>query len=202
MSDIRALRFLIVDDDPELLFILRSQLINLGHQVIAQAADGREAVRLARQQHPDVIIMDIRMPTMDGLEASRQISKQTPCPIILLSAYSDPQLVKEASLLPVQTYLIKPVREHELIPAIELAVARFQETQQLLGEMARVKHIVDTRIAIKRATSYLVEHQHCTPQEALEQIQQEARAKRVKLDEVANAIVLERPVAYRYDVPI
>jgi response regulator NasT len=149
-----------------------------------------------------MVLMDIKMPHMDGLEASRQISRDRPCPIILVSAYSDPQLVREASLLPVQAYLVKPVLEHELVPAIELALARFQETQQLLGEMMRVKHIVDTRGAIKRAASYLVEHQRCTQQEALERIQQEARAKRVKLDEVARAIVLEEPVAYRYDVPI
>jgi AmiR/NasT family two-component response regulator len=197
-----SLRILIVDDDPQLRFCLRAQLTNLGHQVIAEAADGEEAVRLARQQRPDLVVMDIRMPNVDGLEASQTIGQEAPCPIILLSAYSNPELVKEAGLLPVQAYLVKPVQERELDPAIELAMARFQENQQLRGEMTRIRHIIDTRLAIKQATTYLIEHQNCTPHEALERIQQEARAKRVALDKVAKAIVCETPIFYQHDAPI
>jgi response regulator NasT len=200
--DSSSLRILVVDDDPQLRFCLRAQLTNLGHQVIAEAADGREAVRLARQQRPDLVVMDIRMPKLDGLEASKTIGQEAPCPIILLSAYSNPELVREASLLPVQAYLVKPVREQELGPAIGLAMARFQENQQLHGEITRIKHIINTRLVIKQATAYLIEHQNCTPREALERIQQEARAKRVALDRVAKAIVRETPIPYQHDAPI
>jgi len=197
-----SLRILIADDDPQLRLCLCAQLTHLGHEVVAQAADGREAVRLAKQQRPDLVVMDTRMPNMDGLEASKQIGQEAPCPIVLLCAHCDPQLVRETSELPIQAHLVKPVQECEIGPAIELARIRFQENQRLINKATRSKHIVDTRKAIKQATTCLIERENLTPQQALERIQQEARAKRVELDEVARAILLEKPVSYRYGVPI
>jgi response regulator NasT len=202
MAGSGSLRILIADDDPQFRFCLCAQLSGLGHRVIAEAEDGRQAILLARQVRPDLIVMDIKMPNVDGLEASAQIGSEGLCPIILLSAYSDPQLIHEASTLPVQAYLVKPVREQELGPAIELAMARFQETQQLGRDLKHVKEVLNTRSAIKQATAYLVARHKCSPQEALDRIQQEARAKRVRLQEVATAIVLEKPVHYRYDAPV
>jgi response regulator NasT len=202
MMGYKSLRILIADDDPELRFCLCGQLHNLGHEVVAAATDGQEAICLARWHRPELIMMDIKMPNLDGLEASRQIAQDMPCPIILLSAYSNPDLVREASLLPVQAYLVKPVLEHELEPAIETAMMRFQENQQLRNELTRIKQILDTRRTIQEATTYLIENRDCTPEEALDRIQQEARAKRVKLDEVARAIILDQPISYRYAVPI
>jgi response regulator NasT len=202
MTGSSSLRILVADDDPQLRLCLCAQLAHLGHEVVGEAADGREAVRLAKQQRPDLVVMDCKMPNMDGLEASKQIGHETPCPIVLLCAHSDPQLVGEAGELPIQAYLVKPVQEREIEPVIELARVRFQENQHLSNVTARSKHIVDTRKAIKQATTYLVEHENLTPQQALERIQQEARAKRVELDEVARAILLDRPVPYRYGIPI
>ena len=134
MSASRPLRLLIADDDPLVAFCLRAQLTNLGHQVVAEAADGQEAVSLARQLHPDVILMDIKMPNMDGLEASKQIDQDGLCPIILLSAYSGADLVQRARSLSVQAYLVKPVDERDLEPAIELAVDRFRQVRRLQHE--------------------------------------------------------------------
>jgi len=198
----RPLRVLIADDDPLFTFCLRAQLNNLGHEVIAEATDGKQAVLLTRKLRPDLVLMDIRMPIMDGLEASRQIDRDGLCPIIVLSAYSDPELIKEARLPSIQAYLVKPVDERILEPAIELALERFQQTKRLEREAASLKDILNTRSALKRATEYLTTRYHCSPQEALERIQQEARAKRARLEEVARAIVTEKTIGYQYDVPI
>ncbi len=197
-----SLRILIADDDPELLFCLRAQLTHLGHEVIGEARDGEQAIMLARHHRPDLTVLDIKMPRLDGLQACSLIAQECPCAIVLLSAYSDPQLVHQASTLPIQGYLIKPVREQELGPAIELAIARFQETQRLQDRLAFLSEILDIRSLFRRATSCLVTEQHCSPQEAWSRIEQEARAKRVELDIVARAILQGQPVPYHHDVPI
>jgi AmiR/NasT family two-component response regulator len=202
MADSIPLKILIADDDPQLRFCLRTKLLNLGHQVMAEAQDGQQVISLAQQLRPDLIIMDIRMPKIDGLEASRQIGQKCPCPIILLSAYSDPELVRRASALRVQAYLIRPVREWELEPAIALAVARFREAKALEDQLTHMTEILDVRIALKQAVSHLIERERCSAQEAWERIEQEAMAKRAKLYEAAQAIVLDEPLPYQHDVPI
>ena len=131
-AQVPRLRIVIADDDPGLRSYLRTLLTDLGYVVVAEATDGREAVSLTRQLHPDLVLMDIKMPNMDGLEASRQIDLEGICPIVLLSAYSDRTLVQRAcSLSAVQAYLVKPVTARDLEPAIELAVHRFQRLKRL-----------------------------------------------------------------------
>jgi response regulator NasT len=196
------LKVLIADGDPLFTFCLRAQLANLGHEVVGEAVDGWQAISLTRQLHPDLAVMDIRLPVIGGLEVCRQIDQESLCPVIVLSTHSDPELIEAARLPSIQAFLIKPVGERILEPAIELAVERFRHTVRLRQEATSLKDILNTRSALKRATTYLTTHYHCSPQEALNRIQQEARAKRARLEEVATAIVTERTIDYRHNVPI
>ncbi len=152
-----SLRFLIADDEALHNLALTSQLEALGHEVIATASNGREAVDLARENSPDMAILDIRMPVMTGPEAAHEIHRERPIPIIILSAYSDRRTVEEATRSPVFHYLVKPVDPDDLAPAIAVAKARFDEwtraraerdtLQTWLGErktLERIQHTLKT----------------------------------------------------------
>ena len=203
MFGLGCVRVLIADDDPAIRSSLRAQLSNLGHLIVAEAADGQEAVTFARQLRPDLVVMDVEMPGMDGLAASEQIDREGMCPIILLSACGEPESVRRAcSLAAVQAYLVKPVDERDLLPAVALALNRYWQIESLRRERRRPRTTLDTHSALQHATDYLIARRGCSPQEAQEWIQQEARAKKARLDSVARAIVAEQVIDYCHDVPI
>jgi AmiR/NasT family two-component response regulator len=190
VAEAHSLRILIADDDPGPMSCLRMQLTDLGYVVVAEAKDVREAVFLARQLHPNLVLMDIKMPNVDGLEASRQIDEEGICPIVLLSAYSDRTLVDRAcSLSAVQAYLVKPLAARDLEPAIELAVHRFQRFKRLQREAIQPPHSADARPVLDRAIECLVAHHGCSPQEAHGWLLREAMAEKVALDRLAWEIV-------------
>jgi response regulator NasT len=202
MSESGSLSILIADDDPQPRLRLRAQLVSLGHKVVAEAQDGREALHLAKQLHPDLAVIETHMPNMSGLEASEQIGSEQLCAILLLSKYSAPNLMCRATDLPIQSCLIKPVQACDLPPAIEMAMSRFYESQRVHRNVTLGQEMFDIRAALDTAIDHLVAQRHCTPQEAIEWIQQEARAKRAKLDKVAQAVVRGKPILYQYDAPI
>ena len=123
-----SLRILIADDESIRLLSLRAQLTALGHRVVAEASTGEEAVALACATQPDLAILDIKMPRVDGIEAAERITQARPIPIILLTAYSEAELVERAAQANIAAYLMKPVAEEDLLPAIALALARFRKT--------------------------------------------------------------------------
>ena len=190
MPKSHVLRIVIADDDPGLRSCLRDQLTELGYMVVAEATDGREAVSITRKLHPDLVLMDIKMPNMDGLEASRQIDLEGICPIVLLSAYSDRTLVQRAcSLSAVQAYLVKPVTARDLEPVIELAVHRFRRLKGLQSETNQPKHGADDCSLVERAIECLVANHRCSPQAAREWLLREAMAEKVPLKRLAWEIV-------------
>ncbi len=196
-----SLRILVADDDQLAAFSLHAQLNNLGCQVVAETANGQDTVSLTRQLHPDLVVVDVNVPDADGLEAAEQIDRDGLCPIILVSAYSGQELVRKACSLPaVQAYLVKPVNEEDLEPAIELALDRFQRIKAL-QRLKQLASTPDIRSVLEQATEYLVVHRHCSAEEAEAWIQQEARAKKASLDEVAKAVIAQKAVGYHYDVP-
>ncbi len=186
----QPLRILIADDESIRLLSLRAQLTALGHQVVAEATTGAEAVALAQQTQPDLAILDIKMPVMDGIEAAEQITQARPIPIILLTAYSESQLVERATRANISAYLMKPVAEEDLLPAIALALARFGEFQALQREVASLREALEARKVIERAKGILMRRLNLTEEEAFRRLQRQSQDTNRKLAEVAQAIVL------------
>jgi len=185
------LRVLIADDEAIIRMGLKRMLEEMGHRVVGAAADGIRAVELARRTRPDLAILDIKMPGMDGLEAARLITAERPMPILILTAYSDRELVERAKELAVLAYLVKPVRDSELAAAIEIAVARFEEWRGLEGEAKSLQEALAARRVVERAKRLLMSRYGLTEREAFMRIHRRSRDSRRPMREVAEEILRE-----------
>ena len=186
----RPLRVLLAEDESIIRLGLRRILEEAGHQVVA-APDGRTAVKLARQTRPDLALLDIKMPGLDGLEAAREIYIQRPLPIVLLTAYGDQELVERAAGLPILAYLIKPVNERELLATLEVVTARFEEQQWLVQQTTELEEQIEARKVVERAKGVLMERESLGEKEAYLRIQRQARQERRTMRQVAEAILGE-----------
>ena len=186
----RSLRILLADDESIIRMGLRRILEDAGHQVVA-APDGRTAVKLARQTGPDLAVLDIKMPGLDGLEVARQIYARRPLPIVLLTAYGDQELVERAAALPIMAYLIKPVEERELLATLEVVTARFAEQQHLVQQANDLEERLEARKVVERAKGVLMQRQALTEREAYLRIQRQAREERRSMRQVAEGILRE-----------
>jgi len=185
----KSLRVLIADDESIRLLSLAAQLAALGHRVVAEATQGDEAVRLAAEHRPDLAILDIKMPVMDGIEAAERITQAQPIPIILVTAYSEAQLVERAARANISAYLMKPVAEDDLLPAITLALARFREFESLRREVADLRDALEARKVVEKAKGILMRRLGLTEDEAFRRLQKQSQDTNRKLAEVAEAIV-------------
>ena len=185
-----ALRILIADDESIRLLSLRQQLAALGHQVVAEASNGREAVALALATRPDLAILDIKMPVMDGIEAAQEITRHRPIPIILLTAYNETELVERAAQANISAYLMKPVAEEDLLPAITLALTRFRQFEALRREVNDLREALEARKVIERAKGILMRRLNLTEEEAFRRLQKQSQDTNRKLAQVAEAIIL------------
>lgn len=184
------LRILIADDESLHLLSLRGQLEKLGHRVIAEASDGRQAIALGRETKPDLAILDIKMPEVDGIEAAQTMMNECPLPIILLSAYSEGDLAERAASSQVAAYLMKPVSENDLLPAIGLAMSRFGEFQALHKEVDDLREALETRKMVERAKGILMRRLNLTEEEAFRRLQRRSQNENKKLGDIAKAIVV------------
>jgi AmiR/NasT family two-component response regulator len=185
----QALRILIADDEAVIRMGLRKMLEDMGHHVVGAARDGEVAIDLARRTRPDLVILDIKMPHVDGLEAAKVIAAERPMPILILTAYSDRELVERAATLAVHGYLVKPVREVDLSSTIEIGLARFNEWQALSAEAADLQEALATRDLVGRAKQLLMTDLGLTEQEAFLRIQHRSREQRRTMRDVAEAIL-------------
>lgn len=186
---LKKLRILLADDEAILRLDLREMLTDAGHEIVGEAANGQEAIKLAKELKPDFIIMDVKMPIMDGIKASQVIAAENIAPVLLLTAYSQQDIVDKASDAGVIAYLVKPVREEQLFPAMEVAVKRFAEVQQLNLELDKLKESLETRKLLDRAKGILMAAHGMTEQEAYRKMQQFSMAKRISLKELAESII-------------
>jgi response regulator NasT len=185
-----SLRILIADDESIRLLSLRAQLTALGHRVVAEASTGEEAVALAFATQPDLAILDIKMPRVDGIEAAERITQARPIPIILLTAYSEAQLVERAAQANIAAYLMKPVSEEDLLPAITLALTRFKHFQSLHQEVADLREALAARRVIEKAKGILMRRLNLTEDEAFHRLQRQSQESNRKLAQVAESIVV------------
>jgi two-component system, response regulator PdtaR len=187
---ISTMRILIADDESIIRLGLKSILQELGHEVLA-ATNGREALEMARRHRPDLAILDIKMPFTDGLQAAQTLARTQPMPILLLTAFSEQDLVEKASDLPIHGYLIKPVKPEELSAAITVAYKRFIENQALQEEADKLAEALETRKLLDKAKARLMAT-GLSEEEAYKTLQQQARNGRVSLRAVATAILKQQ----------
>lgn len=188
------LRVLIADDDPIIRLDLKQMLENLGYEVVAEAGDGQEAVAQARANKPDVCILDVKMPVMDGIEATSIITEENIAPTILLTAYSDKELVDRAKDAGVFAYLVKPFKPSDLPPSIEVARSRFEQNIQLGKEVNNLAEKLETRKLIDRAKGILMDQHTLGEAEAYRRIQLQSMNLRKSMKEVAEAIILAKSI--------
>jgi AmiR/NasT family two-component response regulator len=186
----KAYRVLIVDDEPVIRLDLRTMLEAMGHEVVGEADNGVDALQLARTLQPDLVIADIMMPEMDGIELSRRLAKERIAPVLILTAYSEPEMVAGADRAGVLAYLIKPFREADLAPAIQVAVSRYRELRALEAQNLNLAQEIQARRRIGRAKRVLMQQLGLSEEEAFRRLQQTAEQTGKSLAEVAEAILL------------
>ena len=189
------MRILLADDEAVIRMGLRVMLEDLGHQVVGTATDGKDAVWMARTVSPDLVVLDIKMNGMDGLEAARQIMLQRPTPVVMLTAFSQRELIEQAKAAVVFGYLVKPVREEVLGPTLDLAVARFKEWQALQAEVKDLNKSLEVRELVERAKRVLMEREGLGERQAYDRIHQQSRTRRVSMHQVAQEILSKSPAA-------
>lgn len=186
----QQLRIAVADDEQDMRDFFEKMLPALGHKVVAVAETGRELVEHCRNLRPDLIITDIKMPDMDGIEASTLITSECPTPIILVSAYHDPALIERAETDHVLGYLVKPISKADLPPTIALAMRRFSELQQLRKETVDLRQALADRKVIEQAKGILMKLAGTDEKEAFRRLQELAAERNLKLIEAAQSVIL------------
>lgn len=183
-------RVIIADDDAITRLDVREMLDSLDYLVVGEVGDGQSAVHQARELRPDLVIMDIKMPVLDGIDAAKILTEERIAPVLLLTAYGDEELVQRAKEAGVVGYIVKPFRESDLAPAIEIVLARFQEFRALEKEVEDLKEALETRKLVDRAKGILMDTQGLTEAEAFRRIQKMSMDTRRLMKEIAQAIII------------
>lgn len=183
------IRVLLAEDNDLVALTLREYLVDLGFDVVGVARTGNEAVALAHQHRPDVAILDIKLPEMDGTEVARHIYAERPLPIIMVTAFTDRETIRKAERAGALGYLVKPVTAEALTPAIDIAMARFAEIKALREEVDALQESLEARKLVERAKGILMQRLSISEHDAYERLRQRAREKRVKLKDIAQTII-------------
>ncbi|TKV60610.1 response regulator [Nakamurella flava] len=182
-------RVLIAEDEALIRLDLAEMLTEEGFEVVGEAGDGEQAVALATELRPDLVILDVKMPKKDGIDAAAEIVGEQIAPVVILTAFSQRELIERARDAGAMAYLVKPFSKSDLLPAIELAVARYAETAALRAEVADVTQRLEARKVIDRAKGLLMTHQKMTEPEAFRWIQRTAMDRRTSMAAVAGAVL-------------
>ncbi len=192
MTDVdSAIRVLIAEDEALIRLDLKEMLLEEGFDVIAEVSDGATAVRMARELRPDLCILDLKMPVMDGIQAAEQITGERLSAVLILTAFSQRDLIEKARRAGAMAYLVKPFQKHDLLPAIEIAAGRFKDLQGLEAEVGTLTDRLEARKVVDRAKGLLMEHQGMTEPQAFRHIQKSAMEDRQTMKHVAEQIIAE-----------
>ena len=188
-TDKKATRIVIAEDEAIIRLDLRETLEDEGYEVVADTGRGDTAIDMVREHRPDVAIFDIKMPGMDGLDAARVVSAEKICPVVILTAFSQREVIEQARDAGALAYLVKPFQKTDLVPAIELAIGRFLEMKALSGERDALDEQLELRQLLDRAKGLLIDQHSLTEQAAFDFIQKMAMSKRMRMREVALAVL-------------
>jgi response regulator NasT len=194
----KDLKVLVAEDEYLILMGLKSNLETLGCKVVGEATNGKELVKLALEKKPDMIIADINLPVMDGLEALKRISEKVFIPTLIVSGYDDEELIDKAKNLGVLGYLIKPIDESDLKAEIEIALSRFEDIKNLKNELEVTKETLESRKLIEKAKGIIMERLRLNEEESMKFLQKKSRNSNKKLIDVAKGII-EADKAFRID---
>jgi AmiR/NasT family two-component response regulator len=189
VTDARARRVLIAEDEALIRLDLKEMLEEEGYDVVGEAGDGETAVSLAEQLRPDLVILDVKMPVMDGIAAAERIAGARVAPVVILTAFSQRDLVERARAAGAMAYLVKPFQKKDLLPTIEMAASRFAEIVALETEVSDLNERLETRKLVERAKGVLMEKQGMTEPEAFRWIQRTAMDRRTSMKMVASAVL-------------
>jgi AmiR/NasT family two-component response regulator len=181
---------LIVEDESILRMDLKEMIEEAGYRVIGEAGDGEKAIELAHQLRPDLIIMDIKMPRLNGLKASEIISKSLQFPILLLTAYSQRDFVQKAKQANIVGYLVKPITEANLIPAIEISLAQAHRISKYKQDIGSLNKKLEVRKLIEKAKGVLMSQQNLSEESAYQTMRKKSMKKQVSMEQVAHTILL------------
>jgi response regulator NasT len=188
-SEKKTTRIVIAEDEAIIRLDLRETLEEEGYEVVADTGRGDTAIELVRQHQPDVAIFDIKMPGMDGLDAARVVSAEKICPVVMLTAFSQREVIEQARDAGALAYLVKPFQKTDLVPAIELAIGRFLEMKTLSGERDALDEQLELRKLLDRAKGLLIDQHSLSEQAAFDFIQKMAMSKRMRMRDVAAAVL-------------
>ncbi len=189
----RRTRVVIAEDEALIRMDLAEMLADEGYDVVGQAADGQQAVELAERERPDLVILDVKMPVLDGIAAAERIAAQRIAPVVMLTAFSQRDLVERARDAGAMAYLVKPFSQSDLAPAIEMAVSRFAEITALESEVADLQDRLETRKAVERAKTILQKDLGLTEPDAFRWIQKTAMDLRLTMRQVAEGVITHGP---------
>jgi response regulator NasT len=184
-----TLRIVVADDEPDMRDYFQKILPRLGHVVAGVAQNGKELLANCLSLQPDLVITDIKMPDMDGIEAANAIYQRRPVPVILVSAYHDPELIRRAEADHIMGYLVKPIKQSDLDPVIALATRRFEQFEALRREASDLRQALEDRKVIERAKGLLMRKANLDEQDSFHRLQKLASEKNLKLVEIARIIV-------------
>ena len=189
-----AARTVVIAEDEALIRMdLAEMLTDEGYDVVGQAGDGVKAIELAESLQPDLVILDVKMPVLDGIAAAESIARKRIAPVVILTAFSQRELVERARDAGAMAYLVKPFTQSDLVPAIEMALSRFAELSQLESEVADLTERLETRKAVERAKGILQQQLELTEPEAFRWIQKTAMDLRLSMQQVAEGVVTHGP---------
>ncbi|MTB70569.1 response regulator [Arsenicicoccus sp. MKL-02] len=182
-------RILVAEDEALIRLDLVEMLRDAGHEIVGQASNGEQAVELASEHKPDIVIMDVKMPVLDGISAAEQIGNAKICPVVMLTAFSQTELVERARDAGVMAYIVKPFTAADLAPAIDIAVSRWAEYQALESEIADLSERLETRKSVDRAKGVLMAKLKLSEADAFRWIQKTAMDRRMGMKQVADAVI-------------
>lgn len=184
-------RIVIADDEALICMDLREMLEEAGHEVVGVGSDGVEALDLVKEKKPDLVILDVKMPRLDGLQAAKMIAHDNLAPVVLLTAFGDEDMIEKAKKSMVFGYVMKPVEERTLFPAIQIAVSQYRQKRDMVDRVRDMERELAARKIVDRAKGLLMDYYHITEQDAYRRMQQTSMKRGLPIAEVAQRVVKE-----------